>query len=106
VEIIDWLANLAKHNLALTGYTNIRLRQGDGYAGWPEAAPFDAIELTAAAPRMPSILKRQLKIGGRLLAPVGRNVQRLVLIERISDEDYREQHLLPVQFVPMTGTAQ
>jgi protein-L-isoaspartate(D-aspartate) O-methyltransferase len=106
IEIIEWLADLAKENLAKTDIDNIHLRHGDGYAGWPEAAPFDAIVLTAAPPRLPEPLKYQLKIGGRLLAPVGRTSQRLVLLQRTGEDSFREEKLQPVRFVPMTGRAQ
>ncbi|MGX5915028.1 protein-L-isoaspartate(D-aspartate) O-methyltransferase [Aliidiomarina sp. Khilg15.8] len=103
VEIIEWLADLAKANLAKTDYTNIETRFGDGYEGWPEEAPFDAIELTAAASTIPGALKQQLKIGGRLLAPVGTSAQHLMLIKRISEDEFEEKTLLMVRFVPMTG---
>lgn len=106
IEIIEWLAKLAAENLAQTGLRNIHLRHGDGYAGWPEAAPFDAIELTAAPPRLPEQLKYQLKIGGRLLAPVGRKHQHLVLIQRTGEDSFTQDRLQPVRFVPMTGRAQ
>lgn len=106
IEIIEWLANLAKENLAKTDYKNIETRQGDGYDGWPSEGPFDAIELTAAPPRIPETLKKQLKIGGKLLAPVGVATQQLVLIERIGEEEFTEETLLMVRFVSMTGQAQ
>ena len=106
IEIIEWLADLAKENLAKTDIDNIHLRHGDGYTGWPDAAPFDAIMLTAAPPRLPEQLKYQLKIGGRLLAPVGRHAQRLVLLQRTGEEEFNEEVLQPVRFVPMTGKAQ
>ena len=105
IEIIEWLANLAKKNLQKTNISNIESRYGDGYEGWPEQGPFDAIELTAAPAKIPQTLKQQLKIGGRLLAPVGRLEQELVLLERVSEDDYQETRLLPVRFVPMTGKA-
>lgn len=105
VEIIEWLAELARENLSKTNYENIHTRHGDGYMGWQEASPFDAIILTAAPPSIPKPLKDQLKIGGRILAPVGRITQKLILLERISEDDFEEQTLLPVRFVPMTGRA-
>lgn len=105
VEIIGWLASLAKENLEGAGIENVTTRHGDGYLGWPEKAPFDAIILTAAPPQVPQPLKDQLKIGGTLLAPVGRMVQKLVLLEKTGKNEFRETGLLPVNFVPMTGEA-
>src|SRR6056297_2896789 len=78
VEIIEWLAQLANENLEKTGFKNITTRHGDGYMGWPAEAPFDAIILTAAPSSIPKPLKEQLRIGGRILAPVGRINQKLV----------------------------
>lgn len=106
VEIVEWLANLAKENLAKTKIENITTRYGDGYSGWPEKAPFDAIILTAAPPRIPEPLKQQLKIGGKLLAPIGRTSQKLILLERTGEDSFEEKTLLPVRFVPMTGEAE
>ena len=106
IEIIKWLANLAATNIAKTGYKNIQLRHGDGYLGWPEKAPFDAIVLTAAPPVIPEPLKQQLKIGGRLVAPVGEDVQRLIRIQRIGEDQFEETTLIAVRFVPMTGKSQ
>lgn len=105
VEIIEWLRSLAKENLEKAGIDNVTTRQGDGYRGWPEKAPFDAIILTAAPPEIPEPLKDQLKIGGTLLAPVGRMIQKLVLLEKTGANDFEESGLLPVNFVPMTGEA-
>lgn len=106
IEIIEWLADLAKKNLAKIDSDNITARFGDGYDGWPEHAPFDAIQLTAAPPKIPETLKQQLKIGGKLLAPVGRLQQQLQLIERVGENEFTEQTLMPVRFVPMTGQAE
>lgn len=106
IEIIEWLAELAKENLEKTAFENIETRHGDGYEGWPEKAPFDAIMLTAAPAYIPDPLKKQLKIGGKLLAPIGKSSQRLVLIERTGEESFKEKTLLLVSFVPMTGEAQ
>ena len=106
VEIIDWLADLAKENLSKTDISNIQLKHADGYEGWPEAAPFDAIELTAAPHTIPKKLLEQLKIGGKMLAPIGKNYQQLKLITRVSEDDYEEKDLIPVRFVPMTGQIQ
>ena len=106
VEIIEWLAELAKENLQKTKINNIHTKAGDGFAGWPEMAPFDAIILTAAPPQIPEPLKKQLKIGGRLLAPIGRLSQKLIMVTRTGEDNYNQKELLPVKFVPMTGKAQ
>jgi protein-L-isoaspartate(D-aspartate) O-methyltransferase len=106
VEIIEWLANLARENLRKTDIRNISARYGDGYQGWPEQAPFDAISLTAAPSHIPEPLKQQLKVGGKLLAPVGTGRQKLVLLEKSGEDSFEERSLLPVSFVPMTGEAQ
>ncbi|MDT0649941.1 protein-L-isoaspartate(D-aspartate) O-methyltransferase [Autumnicola edwardsiae] len=105
IEIIEWLHKFAVKNLNNSGVKNIHTRNADGYKGWPENAPFDAIILTAAPPEVPQTLKEQLKIGGRLLAPVGRRSQELVLITRTGENTYKEKILLLVNFVPMTGKA-
>lgn len=105
IEIIEWLGKLAAENLQKTDRKNIHTKIGDGYKGWPEEAPFDAIELTAAPKKIPETLKKQLKIGGKLLSPVGSNTQKLVLIERTGEDEYREENLIMVSFVPMTGQA-
>lgn len=104
VEIVQSLAQLALEKLR-TNYKNVEIRHGDGYAGWPEESPFDAIVLTAAPPQIPKPLKEQLKIGGSLVAPVGRLDQKLVVLKRNSEEEFQEKTLLPVRFVPMTGRA-
>ncbi|WP_071843183.1 protein-L-isoaspartate(D-aspartate) O-methyltransferase [Pontibacter korlensis] len=106
VEVIQWLADLAKENLRKARIENVTTRHGDGFGGWPEEAPFDAIILTAAPPAIPEPLKQQLKIGGRLLAPVGNVMQSLVLLQRTGADFFEERKLLPVKFVPMTGEAQ
>lgn len=106
IEIIEWLADLAKQNIAKTGIQNITTMHGDGFSGWPEYAPFDGIILTAAPPSIPEPLKKQLKVGGKLIAPVGRMSQKLVRIERTGEDSFKENTLLLVSFVPMTGKAQ
>jgi len=85
----------------------LHLRTGDGYAGWPEHAPFDRILLTAAPPELPQPLLEQLAVGGRLIAPVGQvdEVQQLVIVER-TDEGLVRREVMAVRFVPMTGEAQ
>lgn len=102
IEIVEPLAREAKARLAKLGYTNVEIRAGDGYAGWPEHAPFDAIMVTAAAPRVPEPLKQQLKDGGRLILPVGDYVQELKIVTR-RGSTFEERNVLGVTFVPMTG---
>jgi protein-L-isoaspartate(D-aspartate) O-methyltransferase len=102
IEIVAPLAEQASAVLKRLGCANVEVRAGDGYAGWPEAAPFDAIVVTAAAPRIPEPLKEQLKDGGRLVVPVGDEWQELVVVTRRGDR-FEEKRVLPVRFVPMTG---
>ena len=106
IEVVEVLGRRADRLLRDMGYRNIRTRIGDGYHGWPERAPFDAILLTAAPPDdVPRPLLDQLKVGGRLVAPVGRGLQTLVRITRTETGFHRES-IAPVRFVPMTGKAQ
>lgn len=100
IEIVEPLAKEAASRLKLLGYESIRLRIGDGYQGWPEAAPFDAIIVTAAPEKIPEALLKQLAVGGRMVVPVGRADQVLVRIRRTKD-GYKRENLLPVRFVPM-----
>jgi protein-L-isoaspartate(D-aspartate) O-methyltransferase len=102
IEIVEPLAREARQRLERLGYRNVEVRAGDGYLGWPEAAPFDAIMVTAAAPRVPEPLKQQLKDGGRLVIPVGDEYQELLVVSR-KGTAYAEERVLPVRFVPMTG---
>lgn len=106
IEIVEWLGELARENLAKTRIQNITTKTGDGYKGWPEEAPFDAVILTAAPAFVPEPLKEQLKEGGRLLTPVGKSLQRLILLEKTGEKNFKEESLIPVSFVPMTGKAQ
>ena len=101
IEIVPELAASARKKLAR--YENVTARLGDGYKGWPEEAPFDRIMLTAAPPELPSTVLEQLKLGGKLLAPVGRSVlsQELVLVEKATDGKITRRSVLPVRFVPM-----
>ncbi len=106
IEIVEPLARRAKAVLDELGYgKRVELRRGDGYAGWPEHAPFDAILVTAAPPKIPEPLKQQLVVGGRLVIPVGKHFQSLLRITRTKD-GFREESVIPVRFVPMTGKAQ
>ncbi len=106
IEIVRPLAESARHRLAGLGYTNIEVRAGDGYRGWPEHAPFDVIIVAAAPDHVPQPLVEQLAPGGRLVIPVGRYRQNLLLIEKRSDGSIVERTIAPVAFVPMTGEAQ
>ena len=104
IEIVKSLAEEAGERLARLGYANVEVRAGDGYAGWPEAAPFDAIMVTAGAPHVPPALVQQLKPGGRLVIPVGpaSAVQSLTLVEKRADGSVTQRDVLPVRFVPLT----
>jgi len=102
IEIVDVLARRAERNLKALGYKNIFVKSGDGYKGWPEHAPFDAIIITAAPTKIPQPLADQLRIGGRMILPLGDFSQDLVLIQK-NELGITQQTLLPVRFVPMTG---
>ncbi len=102
IEIVDVLARKAQKTLERLGYENVSVKVGDGYKGWPEHAPFDAIIITAAPTKIPAPLKEQLKVGGRMILPLGDYSQELVLIEK-NKKGYEQKKLLPVRFVPMTG---
>ena len=103
VEIIGKLASRSAETLRLTGYVNVSVRHGDGTRGWPGQAPFDGIIVTAAGVEIPDSLLNQLKLGGRLVMPVGDvfAVQRLKVIQRTS-QGFSERDVLPVRFVPIT----
>ena len=105
VEIVEELAVSAAAVLDRLGYDNVTVRAGDGYAGWPEHAPFDGIIVTAAADEIPPPLLAQLKPGGKLVIPVGaeHGYQELLLIEVGENGEVRERSVLPVRFVPLTG---
>ncbi|MDH3591672.1 MAG: methyltransferase domain-containing protein, partial [Planctomycetota bacterium] len=105
IEIIESLGKRASSVLESLGFDNVFVRVGDGYQGWPDKGPFDAIIVTAAPPRVPEPLKQQLKVGGRLVIPVGTRIQHLRVILRTKD-GFREEPLFRVRFVPMTGEAQ
>ncbi len=101
IEIVPELAARATRVLANLRYTNVHVREGDGYLGWPDHAPFDAVIVTAAPDHVPTPLVDQLKLGGRLVVPIGRDDQDLLVLTRTSD-GLREDARLPVRFVPLT----
>jgi protein-L-isoaspartate(D-aspartate) O-methyltransferase len=106
IEVIPALGKRAKTVLDELGCRNVRVKVGDGYEGWPDRAPYDAVILTAAPPRViPQPLLDQLKPGGRLVAPVGRDDQHLVRITKTAT-GFKREILAGVRFVPMTGKAQ
>jgi protein-L-isoaspartate(D-aspartate) O-methyltransferase len=103
IELVPSLGKEAAERLKALGYANVEVRIGDGYAGWPEQAPFDSILVTAAAPRVPEALLEQLKPGGRMVIPVGASheAQELLLIEKRPDGSVERRSVLPVRFVPL-----
>jgi len=105
VERIGQLAEKAASTLADLGYDNVHVLHSDGTKGWPEHAPYDGIIVAAGGPTIPESLKAQLKIGGRLVIPVGRDpkIQELVRVTRISEHEYRREDLADVRFVPLIG---
>jgi len=105
IEIVKTLAERADKDLKRLGYKNVFVKAGDGYKGWPDQAPFDAIIVTAAPDHVPQPLTKQLKVGGRLIIPVGDYFQELILVTRDKD-GVHQARLIGVRFVPMTGEAQ
>lgn len=105
IEIICELLQFGRDNLDRLGYQRVKTKCADGYRGWPEYAPFDAIIVTAAPDHVPAPLVDQLKVGGRLLLPVGDFFQELILLTK-TETGVKQQSLLPVRFVPMTGEAE
>lgn len=105
IEIVPQLAEQARTRLAGLGFSNVEVRTGDGYAGWPERAPFDAIIVAAGAARVPQPLLDQLRIGGRLVMPIGKSwaAEQILVITRTSDTHYRRCSLGWSMFVPLTG---
>jgi protein-L-isoaspartate(D-aspartate) O-methyltransferase len=103
IEVVEPLATEAKERLAALGYGNVTVRAGDGYAGWPERAPFDVILVTAAPERVPPALLEQLAPGGRMVIPVGRqdDEQWLRVVEKDAGGRIRTREEIPVRFVPM-----
>ncbi len=101
IEIIEELSLRARQVIRALGYRNVHFKVGDGYEGWEEHAPYDAIIVTAAPPYIPEKLKQQLKIGGRMVLPVGEYYQYLYRITRTGEKEFRVEKLIPVSFVPM-----
>ena len=108
IEIIPELAESSQARLRNLGFSNVEVRTGDGYAGWPEKAPFDAIMVTAAAGHIPPPLISQLKAKGRMVTPVGSPsmIQHIILVEKDEKGNTTTKSLLPVRFVPLTGGRQ
>ncbi len=106
IEIVPKLGQQAEQRLKKMNYQNIQVKIGDGYLGWPEQAPFDAIIVTAAPDHLPQPLLDQLKIGGRMIIPIGDYYQELKLITKNQNGEIEQKSVLPVIFVPMTGKAQ
>ena len=104
IENVEALSKLGAERLQLLGYENVHLRCGDGHAGWPEAAPFDAIVVACAAPEIPPALIDQLGPEAKLALPVGRYQQQLTVVEKLPDGTTRTITKAPVAFVPMTET--
>ena len=104
IEIIDTLGQRAMEVLARLGYDNVTVRIGDGYEGWPDKAPFDAIVVTAAPDEVPQPLIDQLRVGGRMVIPVGQEntVQTLRLLVKGADGALEVTDIIPVRFVPLT----
>jgi protein-L-isoaspartate(D-aspartate) O-methyltransferase len=105
IEIVPELGKKASEILQRLNYGNVHVRIGDGYLGWPEEAPFDAIIVTAAPDHIPQPLVDQLKVGGRMMIPVGEFSQDLILLER-TEKGIERKRKIPVRFVPMTGEAE
>lgn len=101
IEIVEELGKTAAALLKDLGYANIRTRIGDGYGGWPEAAPFDRIMVTAAPDHVPQPLVDQLAVGGRMIIPVGRDYQELIVVTK-TPQGVVQQRTIPVRFVPLT----
>src|SRR5207302_9683075 len=106
IEIVKPLADQAAEKLKELGYANVQVRAGDGYQGWPEHAPYDAIIVTAAPDHIPKPHLDQLALGGRLILPLGKTQSRNLVLIRRTHSGFEHTTLLPVAFVPMTGAAE
>jgi protein-L-isoaspartate(D-aspartate) O-methyltransferase len=106
VERLEELAEAAKNRFRRLGYDNIHVLCSDGTLGWPEHAPYDAVVVTAGAPHIPHPLKEQLAVGGRLVIPTGSSrAQELMRIRRTAEDEYEQEDLFAVRFVPLVGAA-
>jgi protein-L-isoaspartate(D-aspartate) O-methyltransferase len=105
VEIVETVASQASKRLSVLGYHNVEIRVGDGYRGWPEKAPFDAILLSAGTPKVPRLLIDQLRVGGKMVVPVGGFFQDLLVITKAPD-GIEKRTVIPVRLSPMTGKVQ
>ena len=104
IEIVAPLAERAAVTLRQLGYTNVKVKAGDGYVGWPEEAPFDGIVVSASAAKVPAPLIAQLKAGGKIIIPVGEGVQgNLRFLTKQADGGHVVEESWPVSFVPLTG---
>ncbi len=105
IERIESLAQMARQSLESLGYDNVYVRCDDGTLGWPEKSPFDGILVSAGAPDVPDTLKRQLRIGGRLVIPVGygQSYQQLIRVTRVEENEWMSEELIAVRFVPLVG---
>lgn len=105
IEYIEELAKSAASILAELGYDNVQVLHGDGTLGWEEHAPYDGIVVTAGGPEVPESLQQQLKIGGRMIIPIGesRNFQELIRVTRVSETRFKSEDLASVRFVPLVG---
>lgn len=106
IEIVEPLGRQAAADLKRLGYHNVQVRVGDGYAGWPEAAPFDTIMVTCAPDHVPQPLVDQLKEGGRLIIPVGDLGNQSLVLARKQNGRLKQERVMEVRFVPMTGKAE
>jgi protein-L-isoaspartate(D-aspartate) O-methyltransferase len=106
IEIIEPLAKMARQTLERLGYKNAQVHLGDGYRGWPEHAPFDAIIVTCAPENIPPDLVTQLRDGGRMIIPVGGGMEQELVLLRKNGDTVQKESVLPVRFVPMTGEAE
>ena len=105
VEIVETVASQASKRLSVLGYHNVAIRVGDGYRGWPENAPFDAILLSAGTPQIPQLLIDQLRVGGKMVLPLGGFFQDLLVITKAKD-GIEKRTIIPVRLSPMTGKVQ
>jgi protein-L-isoaspartate(D-aspartate) O-methyltransferase len=105
VEIVEPIASQASKRLSVLGYHNVEVRSGDGYRGWPDKAPFDAILLSAAPPAIPKPLLDQLRVGGKMVVPVGGFFQDLLVITKTAD-GIEKRTVIPVRLSPMKGRVQ